>query len=270
MKRILAAAESVTVPTPPDTQQGAPMSERRRFAPVTSDTVAPALVSATPALAVHSQPEPLYPSRNWAGYVVEGAGPYDRVRATWIQPTVEGIGPGYPAVAVWVGLGGIAASPTLQQTGTLAFTMDSKINHQPWYEMLPAEAVFYNDPVRPGDKLWAQVRFLGQDTYELLLQNLTAGWIELTYAQQPVGPKPARMSAEVIVEAPNGPGGVRPLAAFGTLSLTDCLVDGRSIGSYAAGKHLEVDDMERDGLRLATTSPLNWDGTAFDVTWVNA
>lgn len=269
MKRILAAAESVTVPTPPDTQQGARMPERRRFAPVSSDAVAPALGSATPALAVHSQSEPLVPSRNWAGYVVDGGGPFTQVRATWVQPTLACTGPGYSAVAIWVGLGGIETSPTLEQTGTHASCEDCKARHDPWYEMVPADPVFYNDPVRAGDKLWAQVSFLGQDTYELLLQNFTAGWMELTYVQHPLGPKPDRMSAEVIVEAPNGADGYKPLADFGTLSLTGCMVDRQSIGSYARGGDLMVYDMERDGIRMATASRLSGDGTAFGVTWVN-
>ncbi|MFE5589973.1 G1 family glutamic endopeptidase [Streptomyces sp. NPDC056549] len=271
MKRIPAAAESVTVPTPPDTQQGARMPERRRFAPVTPDAVTPALGSARPALASHAQPEPLVPSLNWAGYVVDGGGPFTQVRATWVQPTLACTGPGYSAVAIWVGLGGIKTSPTLEQTGTHASCKDSKARHDPWYEMVPADAVFYNDPVRAGDKLWAQVSFLGQDTYELLLQNFTAGWMELTYAQHPAGPKPDRMSAEVIVEAPKGAdGGLKPLADFGTLALTSCMVNGQSLGSYDRRGNLVVNDMERDGIRLATPSGLNGDGTAFDVTWVHA
>ncbi|MFF7777789.1 G1 family glutamic endopeptidase [Streptomyces tanashiensis] len=265
---MLAAAESVTVPTS-DAQQGARMPERRRFPPVTSDAVAPALVSATPALAVPSRPEPLTPSRNWAGYVVYRGGPFTQVCATWVHPTVACTGPGHSAVSIWVGLGGIATSPTLEQTGTLASCQDGKAFHSNWYEMLPADVVFYNDPVRAGDELWAQVTFLGQDTFELLLRNFTAGWMELTYAQHPDGPKPDRMSAEVIVEAPNGPSGYAPLADFGTVSLTSCMVDGQSIGSYAARGDLMVNNMERDGIRLATASGLNRDGTAFDVTWEN-
>ncbi|MCX4985503.1 G1 family glutamic endopeptidase [Streptomyces sp. NBC_00572] len=245
------------------------MSERRRFAPVTSDAVAPALVSETPALAVHSQPEPLVPSRNWAGYVVYRGGPFRQVRAAWVHPSVACTGPVHSAVAIWVGLGGIETSPTLEQTGTLASCQDGKARHANWYEMVPADVVFYNDPVRAGDELWAQVTFLGQDTFELLLQNFTAGWMELTYAQHPDGPKPDRMSAEVIVEAPNGPSGYSPLADFGALSLTSCMVDGQSIGSYAARGDLKVYDMERDGIRLATPSRLTGGGTAFDVTWEN-
>ncbi|MFD0350598.1 G1 family glutamic endopeptidase [Kitasatospora aburaviensis] len=133
-------------------------------------------------------------SRNWSGYVAaDKPGSFTSVEAHWIQPVANCTGATADSVAaLWVGLDGSRAGRgTVQQTGTTVSCVDGRPEYLAWYEMFPAEQVYYNDPVEPGDELWARVAIIGTNRYELLLRNVTKKWTELSYAEPPEGRTPS-------------------------------------------------------------------------------
>ncbi|GAA2829703.1 G1 family glutamic endopeptidase [Kitasatospora sp. CM 4170] len=207
-------------------------------------------------------------SRNWSGYVAaDKPGSFTSVEAHWIQPVANCTGATADSVAaLWVGLDGSRAGRgTVQQTGTTVSCVDGRPEYLAWYEMFPAEQVYYNDPVEPGDELWARVAIIGTNRYELLLRNVTKKWTELSYAEPPEGADPKRASAEVVVEAASRVAGEpRVLTDFGTVSFTTAKVNGQPLGDSDPD---EV-TMVRDGIVRATPSPLTDGGTAFELTWV--
>ena len=86
-----------------------------------------------------------------------------------------------------------------------------------WYEMYPADPVYFSNTVRAGDHISASVTFSGTETYTLVLKDTTQGWTQ-TITKNESGLD--RSSAEVITEAPSSETGVLPLADFGTVSYT--------------------------------------------------
>ncbi|MFD0350596.1 G1 family glutamic endopeptidase [Kitasatospora aburaviensis] len=139
-------------------------------------------------------PEVTRVSGNWAGYLVSGEpGSFTVVEARWTQPAADCADAPYDTIAaVWVGLDGTdGGKGTVQQTGTSSECVEDERVYNAWYEMWPGVAVEYNDPVEPGDRLWARVEYIGNDTYELFLRNITKKWTEITYAKPRAGPTPS-------------------------------------------------------------------------------
>jgi hypothetical protein len=76
----------------------------------------------------------------------------------------------YELAAFWVGLDGYEDN-TVEQTGTEADCAGPAPVYYAWWELYPKALVRIEEPVRPGDRMHAEV---SQD--ELLLEDLTAGW----------------------------------------------------------------------------------------------
>ncbi|MGW6916646.1 G1 family glutamic endopeptidase [Kitasatospora sp. NPDC054939] len=203
-------------------------------------------------------------SGNWAGYEVVGAADaFTQVSASWIQPTAT-CGPGATNADFWVGLDGAAGGNTVEQTGTGAYCRGGgRVEYGAWYEMYPDGPVYYNDPVKPGDQIRARVTYLDDGSFELVLQDVTQNWIEITRKKPTHGRPVLRRSAEVIAETPGDSG---PLTDFGTLRFSRAQVDGTPIGNLDPIRvHMT---RQGGGGRRATTSPLT-DGTDFTVTWLS-
>ena len=73
-------------------------------------------------------------SLNWAGYSATG-GSFTSVTATWTQPAVKARTTDTYA-AFWVGLDG-DGSDTVEQIGTMGYTVDGSAYYVAWYEMYP-------------------------------------------------------------------------------------------------------------------------------------
>lgn len=198
---------------------------------------------------------------NWAGYAATG-GTYSSVSSTWTEPTGDcSAGNGYSAF--WVGLDGYS-SPSVEQTGSEFDCTGGTPAYSAWYELYPANAVYFNEPVTGGDRFTGTVSYSG-GTFTLTISDTTQGWRKTVTEQVPDA---TRNSAEAIAEAPccTNAGNPVPLADFGTVPFTGTTVDGAPIGNSAP---TAIDMVSPGGAAEASVSPLSG-GENFDVTWDSA
>ena len=207
-------------------------------------------------------------STNWSGYATTGAdGTYNSVSATWIEPTVtcSSSGRGRSSdqyAAFWVGLDGYS-SDSVEQTGTDSDCDGRTPDYYGWYEMYPADPVYFANTVKPGDSLSASVTFSGTDTYTLILTDSTQGWTQpITKNENGLD----RSSAEVITEAPSSNFGVLPLANFSTVNYTTSSTNGTSLGVQSPVEIVMVDNRGAD---KDSTSGIT-SGGAFTNTWLRS
>jgi peptidase A4-like protein len=208
-------------------------------------------------------------STNWSGYAVTGAnGAYKSVSATWTEPTATCTSGGRRGTdsyaAFWVGLDGYS-SDSVEQTGSDSDCNGRTPDYYGWYEMYPADPVYYTNTVEPGDAMSASVTFSGTETYTLVLKDTTRGW---TQTQSINESGFARSSAEVITEAPccTSSGNPLPLANFGKVSYGSSTANGTSIGSQ---NPTSITMINNSGEDKDTTSAINSSG-GFSNTWVRA
>ncbi|HEX6548796.1 MAG TPA: G1 family glutamic endopeptidase [Candidatus Dormibacteraeota bacterium] len=186
-------------------------------------------------------------SLNWAGQVATAGGDELRtVSATFLQPAVT-CRPTETSYAIfWASLDGYG-SRSVEQVGTEANCERGQAVYRAWYELVPQPPVYFDLPVRAGEKVAVSVAYDGSH-YRLSLQNRTTGQgYSLT---QPGSGE--RTSAEVVAEALTSRQGTRlPLAHFGSVSFTDVRVNGASI---AQADPIPLDLVGPGGQPLAITS----------------
>src|ERR1700691_1053493 len=102
-------------------------------------------------------------------------GAYKSVSASWKEPAATCSGRSDQYAAFWVGLDGYS-SDSVEQTGTDSDCDGRTPSYYGWYEMYPADPVYFSNTVKPGDSLSASVKFSGTDTYTLVLKDSTEGW----------------------------------------------------------------------------------------------
>jgi len=207
-------------------------------------------------------------STNWSGYAATGSnGAFKSVSASWTQPTATCSGGRRSSdeyAAFWVGLDGYNSS-SVEQTGTDSDCDGRTPDYYGWYEMYPADPVYYTNTVEPGDSVSASVTFSGTDTYTLVLKDNTRGWTQTqTISESGFD----RSSAEVITEAPccTASGGILPLADFGTINYTASADNGSSMGTQSPTSIVMIDN---SGLDKDSTSSISSSG-AFSNTWIRA
>jgi Peptidase A4 family len=204
-------------------------------------------------------------STNWSGYAVTGAdGAFNSVSATWTQPTATCTKRSDQYAAFWVGLDGYS-SDSVEQTGTDSDCDGKTPDYYGWYEMYPADPVYYTNTVKPGDTISASVSFTGTETYTLKLTDSTEGWTQ-TQTIDETGLD--RSSAEVITEAPccTDSGGILPLADFGTITYGSSTANGTSVGSQSPTEIVMVDNR---GEEKDSTSAINSSG-GFSNAWIRS
>jgi acyl dehydratase len=209
-------------------------------------------------------------STNWSGYAATGAnGAYNSVSATWTEPTATCTSSGGRRrggsdsyAAFWVGLDGYN-SDSVEQTGTDSDCDGTTPDYYGWYEMYPANPVYYTNPVKPGDTISASVTFSGTETYTLVLKDVTQGWTQ-TQTINETGLD--RSSAEVITEAPSSETGVLPLANFGTVTYGSSDANGSSLGAQSPTEIIMIDN---SGADKDSTSAIS-SGGGFSNTWIRA
>jgi len=202
-------------------------------------------------------------STNWSGYAATGGnGAFKSVSASWTEPKATCNGTKY--AAFWVGLDGFT-SDSVEQTGSDSDCDGKTPDYYGWYEMYPADPVYYTNPVKPGDAMSASVTFSGTDTYTLVLKDTTQGWTQ-TQAINESGFD--RSSAEVITEAPccTNSGGILPLADFGKVTYGSSDANGTSLGSQSPTSITMINNSGED---KDSTSAINGSG-GFSNTWIRA
>jgi hypothetical protein len=201
-------------------------------------------------------------STNWSGYAAN-SGTYTSVSASWVQPT----GTCTSATrysSFWVGLDGYGSS-SVEQTGTDTDCVNGKPQYYGWYEMYPANSYSFGSTVKAGDHITASVVYQGSNQFELTLADTTQNW-SVSTTQTLAGA--ARSSAEVIIEAPccTNSGGILPLADFGTVNISNSVVNGSPIGNFSPTQIIMVDSSGRDKDTVSSLSS----GENFSATWQRA
>jgi hypothetical protein len=202
-------------------------------------------------------------SSNWSGYAQTGGnGAFSSVSASWTQPTAH-CSSGDQYAAFWVGLDGYN-SGSVEQTGTDSDCDGATPDYYGWYEMYPANPVYYSNTVKPGDSISASVTFSGSETYTLVLTDHTRNWTQ----RQVINESGLdRSSAEVITEAPccTSSGGILPLADFGTVNYTGATGKGTFTNSNAT----EIIMVDSRGRQEDSTSSITGSGD-FSNTWIRS
>ena len=158
-----------------------------------------------------------------------------------------------------MGLDGYNSS-SVEQTGTDADCDSGSPDYYGWYEMYPADPVYFTNPVQPGDSMSASVTVSGS-TYTITLTDSTEGWTQTEHETQS---GLSDSSAEVITEAPSTESGPLPLADFGTVNYAGSTVNGESMASLSP---TAIEMVGASGDQLDSTSGINGSGD-FSNTWM--
>jgi hypothetical protein len=216
-------------------------------------------------------------STNWSGYAVTGAnGSVTSVKASWIVPAIQGACPatGSQYSSFWVGIDGYNSN-TVEQTGTDSDCINGQPSYYAWYEFYPKRSRL-SISVAPGDVIAAEVDYVGHNTFQVSLTDLTSGQSMSATAKVA---QAARSSAEWIAEAPSG-GGILALANFGTASFgedyTGVVPSGSAtvgsatgvIGSFgSAVNSITMVSTGNSSVVKAAPSALSNDGSSFSAQW---
>ena len=160
-------------------------------------------------------------SLNWAGYSATSTSGFTSVTATWSQPAVVAGSSSESYAAFWVGLDGDGSS-TVEQIGTMGYTVGKRVYYVAWYEMYPEAMQEIGMTIAAGDVLSGTVRWMGSSSFKLTLVDETSG---RTFTTTQSSTTAERASAEVISEAPSSSSGdVLSLAKFGLVIFAGCAV----------------------------------------------
>ncbi len=206
-------------------------------------------------------------STNWSGYVVETnlTNPQNNavsdVKGSWVVPAVNCAGvSGNTYSSAWVGIDGYSDN-TVEQLGTEQDCINGSPSYYAWYEMYPKPSFKINLPIKAGDIVNGEVRYLGNNQFQLTLIN---GVSKVSITQKS---KAQRQSAEWIMEAPWS-GGVLPLANFGTINFSNAQATlNNTIGTISSWPNDPITMVNASGSSKATPSALSPDGSSFSVTW---
>ncbi len=136
-------------------------------------------------------------SVNWSGYIVR-ARDVTRISAEWQTPQVSE--PVNSDSSTWVGIGGVAPSPSLIQAGTDQQVVNGKPYYYAWIETLPsAPKPISQINLLPGDEMSVSIVNIGVNTWQITVNDKTSGQLfteTLNYAS-------CLCSAEWIEEAPS-------------------------------------------------------------------
>ena len=251
------AASTATHPGTTHTRPGGAVGGFQPGGLIKAHSGSAASASAARSGTTHSVRDGSTTSTNWSGYVLTGGtGAFSSVSSSWTEPAAS-CSSGTQYAAFWVGLDGYNSN-SVEQTGTDSDCSGGTPDYYGWYEMYPADPVYFTNPVAPGDSLSASVTVSGT-SYTLTLTDSTQGW---TQTENESGSY-ADSSAEVITEAPSSSQGPLPLADFGTISYSASAANG---ASFSAQDPTSITMVAGTGDELDSTSALDGSG-GFSNTW---
>jgi Peptidase A4 family len=193
-------------------------------------------------------------SVNWSGYAVEtNLAAFTDVQATWVVPSLSPSASSNQNAysSTWIGLDG-DSSKTVEQIGIEQDYIKGKAVYYAWYEMYPKSPVKLDLVIQAGDTISAEVKYLGNNTYQLTLDDVTSGNSRTIQVESS---KPIRSSAEWIEESTGR------LADFNTVTFTNAsasagTIMGRPI-SDPAWQTEEITLVSKSGGVLAAPTPLS-------------
>ena len=205
-------------------------------------------------------------SVNWSGYAVETnlASPeeyaFTDVKGSWIVPSVSSDFKQSAYSAIWIGFDGYS-SKTVEQIGTEQDYIKGVPVYYAWYEMYPKQFVKLDLSISAGNSISAEVKYVGNETYELTLNNLTTNE---TFSIPVQSKKPIRSSAEWIVE------GTKQLAVFNTVEFTGASATANGHTgtiSDSAWQNDSITMVSKKGDVNAEPTPLVDDGSSFSIKY---
>ncbi len=206
-------------------------------------------------------------SLNWAGYAAETnltnpqSNAVSDVKGGWTVPALT-CGSTNTYSSAWVGIDGYSDN-SVEQLGTEHDCMNGHASYYVWYEMYPKPSFKINLPVKAGDVMNAEVRYLSGNKFQLSIVDTTTGKSFSTSQKS----NALRQSAEWIMEAPWS-GGVLPLANFGTIQFANAQV---TLNGYTGSinnslwKNDAITMVNSSGVPKAMPSSLGNNGTSFSV-----
>ncbi|MFJ8311731.1 MULTISPECIES: G1 family glutamic endopeptidase [unclassified Streptomyces] len=181
--------------------------------------VTPIGVGTSAAAAGFGPQQPQIKDSLWGGYVAQGS--FTRITGSWVEPHAT-CNSTNDLFAPWVGIDGYG-SQTVEQTGVQTDCSSGSPQLSAWYEMYPAQPIYWNDPVSEGDSMTGTVVSDGGGNYTLTLTDNTQGWTEHT--TQNLGAQ--NVSAEAIIESPT-----QSYPSFSRLDFSGISVDGQVFDTY--------------------------------------
>lgn len=216
-------------------------------------------------------------SLNWGGYSSftrasdPEIGSVTGVFGNWAVPKLH---PSHTTrySACWVGIDGFF-NDTVEQIGTLQEWVNGHQLNFAWFSLYPGPTYeIVGFPLHAHDTMRALVSYVGNDTFEMILENLTQG-VYVIIPTSFTSEFPAeRNSAEWIVEAPSSDD-ILPLAHFSPVAFSNCI-------STIRGKTRAINGAQTDYSRItmvtasgkkklikAKPSHLSHEGENFTVEW---
>ncbi len=207
-------------------------------------------------------------SSNWSGYAdvaTSSSEAFTNVASEWTVPGItatSSLGSGSYS-AFWVGLDGYNSS-TVEQIGIGADVSRGLTQYYAWYEMYPSSAFEIPLTVNPGNAISAAVSYLGNNQYDLAIEDISTG---KSFSTIQTSSKGQRSSAEWIAEAPSSSssGGVLPLANFGSITFNDASATLNGVkGTISSFSNVAINLVSASGLD-ATPSTLTDGGSSFTI-----
>jgi hypothetical protein len=249
----------------------------RVLPPLSADSTPP--VYSGPAIAfpvgATSCPPTCY-SYSWSGYFVSGPkGSVTDVKGSWTVPTYTGalcnVNEFYfVSITVY-----IADSKTAENPGIAVDCYEGVVYYWALTEFWTGTSGGYvqitSMTIHPGDIISAEVKYLGSGKFTESVTDVTT---KQSYSKTATVSGATETTAAWIVQPPNGPVGLFPLADFGTVywgSDNTATVSGHTapIGAFATVASVES-VCYPSGLPLkAVPSALSSDKSSFSVQWYN-
>ena len=214
-------------------------------------------------------------SLNWCGYAAltgqkfPELGAVSAVRGEWKVPSI------HPSTqdrysATWVGIDGYS-NDTVEQIGIMQGWVNGHADSYTWFCMYPGPSYeIMGFPFEPKDKIEAEVTYLGEDVYEMVIRNLTQHVYYVVPTEYTIASGLQRSSAEWILEAPADENAILPLAKFSPTTFSHC-------EATIKGKSGKIDDHHWKNSRItmvsenktkkAVPSKLFNSGKSFKVKW---
>ncbi len=200
-------------------------------------------------------------STNWSGYAVQ-QGLYTGASGTFIMPELS-YSTALASNATWVGIGG-RTSEDLIQAGVYEIANSDGATYQAWYELLPNDSTPVNLIVHPKDSISIAIIETSTDMWNIVITNNTT---KQQFAKT-VQYHSSHSSAEWIQERAQVNGVLAPLSGFTPVVFTGATAvqDGQRLPlTQMNPQMINLLDTGADKVALAVPSPINTDGTSFNV-----